>query len=480
MNLAKRAATTQIQGAGLSLSDLDRVMDAIWGGNPSFAGPPVSQQTALAVSTVWGCISNYADDIATLPLKTFRKLSTGGREEAQDHYLWNLLMLQANPELSAWRFFQLMQTWVLQDGNAYAELDINGRGQITAIWPWRPDRTVITREYKGGPLQYQYRMQNGSLTPPVPAYRMFHLRGLGTDGIRGLSPIEVHKQTIGLSLAITEHGARFFGQGARPLGIIKSKLALGPKARENLKSTWRDMHEGLSNAMRVAILEEDLDWQATGENMVDCAYIESQNLSAEDIARIYKMPKHRLGLGDPNNSSAEEFNIEYVIYSLAPWAANWQNQVHCDMLSSRENDTYYTSFDFANLLRGSHKDMVAYISGLVDRGILNADEVRNRFLDMNDQPDGIGKEFYKAVNMSPVGDEGKDALTAPNNMSQVKKVGKKPPANEQDEQQQQPQKAKDKASNGHAALHGMGLSDNLIGALVDFIHAQSQPPSHLK
>ncbi len=471
-NLVRRAAAQQFTGAGLSLSDLDRVLDSEFGGFPVWAGSVVSQQTALTIDTFWACVSNIADDIATLPTLPFRKTfdSKGvpdGQELAVDHYLYPLLTMQVNPELSAWRFFQLMQSWILLWGNAVAELIVNGRGQVMEMWPWRWDRTVVTRKYDGGPLQYQYRLRNGALTTPVPRERIFHLRGLSVDGIVGLDPVQNHKQNLGLDLGITEHGARYFGQGAKMGGIVQGPpgMKFSDKAWERIEKSIRDKHEGISNAHRVMILEDGFKWvESTADNMVNAEWVAGKKLTAQGIARMMKMPFHRVGLTDaPPGAATEELNLQYVLFTVAPYCANWQNEIHCDLLSNRESQSIFTRFDFFSLLRGNHKDMAAFVSALSDRGMLNADEVRAKYLDLNAEPDGVGKDYWRAVNMAPVGEEGKDALTAPANAMQVQKIKKKSPAQDDD--------APPKKTNGHAALHAAGASDNLIDAMAAVLEA---------
>ncbi len=399
MNLVRRAA--QQVGAGLSLADLDRVMDQTYGGQASYTGKLVSQSTALAVGAVWSCIDVLAGDLATLPILTYQR-TTVGRERAYQHYLWGLLQDAANPEMTSWRFKYLMQTWVLLWGNAYAEVEINGRGQVTALWPWRPDRVRVSRAGSStGPLQYTYRTQDNKRFT-VPADRMFHLRGLSLDGVMGLSPIEVHKQTIGLSMAVTEHGARYFSNSARPLGILEHPQKLDDPAYLRLKADWAEQHQGLDNAHRVAILEEGMTWRETGQNMVDAQYIETAQLTDEGIARIYKVPQHRIGLLErATNNNIEEQSLEYVLYTMAPWTTNWESEIHNSLLSSRELQTVFTRFNYNGLLRGNHDAMAKFIATMRQWGILNADEIREDFLDMNPQPNGVGKTYWTPVNMLP-------------------------------------------------------------------------------
>ena len=479
-NLVRRAAAQQFSGAGLSLSDLDRVLDSMYSGFPVWSGATVSQQAALTISTFWSCVAYISDDIATLPTLPYRRTfgkdgEPNGKKIAYDHYLYPLLMQQVNPELSSWRFFQLMQCWLMIWGNAVAEIVENGRGQVMQLWPWRWDRVKVTRvgEQESGPLQYQYHLRNGQWTQPVPAYRMLHLRGMGIDGVTGMDPVDLQKQTLGLNLGITEHGARYYKQGAKMGGIVQGPAGtkLNDKSFERLQKTLHDQHEGSIQAWRTLILEDGFTWKEAADNMINAAFIPSLTMTAQDIARFYKMPLTKLGLSPTAPASAaEELSLEYVLFTLSPWTANWQNQIHCDLLSSRENATIYTAFNYKNLLIGNHKDMATFISSLQDRGDLSADEVREMFLDLNAQPDGIGADYWKAVNMSPVGDEGKTSLTSPANVQQVQKVKKKQlPQGDPDDQPDDKDKGK---TNGHASLHGMGLSDNLIMALTDFVIQQ--------
>ena len=403
MNLVRRAA--QQIGAGMSISDLDRMMDAAYGGSPSYTGKLVSQTTALAVSAVWGCINGLANDIAKMPLLTYQA-NKDWREPFKEHYLWSLLLQEANPEMTAYRFKHLAQTWVGLWGNAFAEMEINGRGQVTALWPWRPDHVRVSREYSGGPLQYSYRMKNGKVFT-VPQERMLHLRGMSVDGVMGLSPIDVHKQTVGLSMAITQHGGAFFANGARPLGLLQHPGHLDDKAYLQLKNDWDDQHRGLDNAHRVAILEEGMTWKEAGLDMVDAAYIESYKLTAEDIARIYNFPQHRLGLLDrATNNNIQQLALEYVMYNLGPWTECWTQEIEFALLSTRERQTVSVGFDFTKMLLGDYQSMGQFIGTMRQWGILNADEVRQKFLDMGPQPNGVGKTYLEPVNMMPAqGDE---------------------------------------------------------------------------
>lgn len=449
MNLVRRASSSPVwqSAAGMSLSDFDRVLDQLYGGQPSWSGASVSQQTSLGVSAIWACVNALANDIATLPLLTYER-TKAGREPAESHYLWDLFLLQTNPEMSAYTFFHFMQFCLCLWGNACAEIEINGRGQITALHPWRWDRVKIGRAGADhtGPIEYRYKLPSGGYTPAVPRNRMFHIHGPSLDGVIGLSPIEIHRQTVGLALAISEHGARFFSNGARPLGIISVDHEMGESSYNRLKLDWNNKHQGLANAHRVAILEEGATWSESGENMVDAQYIESFNLTREEVCSIYNVPPHRIGILDKmNNSIAEELSLNYVLYSLAPLCANWQNQIHCDLLSARENKQIYCAFDFLNLLRGNMDATQKFISAMIDRGVINVDTARTRFLGLNALPHGLGSSYWKASNQMDIDGDAGANKNSPANVPTVKKI----PAN-------QPQDGDENAGKGNDKQNGNG------------------------
>lgn len=397
MNLVKRAATF---GAGMSLADLDRTLDAMYGGTPSYTGKFVSQTTALAVSTVWACCLITSGDFATLPFLTYHRTGESSRIKATDHYLWDLLQHEANAEMSADRFKRLMQVWVMLWGNAYAEIEISGRGQVTGLWPWRPDRVRITRDSVNGPLQYTYTMADNRTKVTLPAHRILHIRGMSLDGVTGLSPIEYHKQTIGLSMAITEHGSRYFSNGARPLGILTHPSSLSDKAMDRLKKSWAEQHQGLDNSHRVAILEEGMTWNEAGANMVDAQYIEAQGMTAQDICRIYNVPQHRVGLLDrATNNNVAQLSLEYVTSNMLPLCANWKSECQFSLLSRRELKDISLGFVFINILRGDWEMMGKFISVVRQWGIYTANEVRE-MLDMDPLPGGQGDEIWRPVNMA--------------------------------------------------------------------------------
>ncbi len=394
-----------------SLADLDRWMDFESGGAPSYAGNYVSATSAMQVSAVWACVRVRSEDWATLPLITYRRGPDETRERARDHYLYKLLRYRANPEMSAWRFKRQMQMWVDIHGNAYAEIEISGRGQVTALWPWRPDRTKVDRKVKGGPLVYTYRMENGEEVS-VPGDNMLHLRGLEANGVMGIDPVTAHRQRFGLSMAMEEHSCRFFSNGARPMGVLEHPLVLGDEGQIRVRKMWEATHGGLSNAHRVAILEEGMKYQETGLSMVNAQFLELGNFGIEDIARIYNVPPHRIQhLLRSTNNNIEHQGLEYGQYTQGPIAGNWESEIMMSLLSEREAQTIFVEANFDNILRGDAASRAEYLTAKNNAGALTPDEWR-AIDNQNPLPNGMGAKPRVPLNTIPA-DQPQPDKTAP-------------------------------------------------------------------
>ena len=62
----------------------------------SAAGVPVTPENALKVSAIWACNKVICETIALLPFLTYQKQPDGGKQRAENHYLYLLLKESPN------------------------------------------------------------------------------------------------------------------------------------------------------------------------------------------------------------------------------------------------------------------------------------------------------------------------------------------------------------------------------------------------
>lgn len=409
MNLVR--ATRQAIERRMSISDFDAMLDMFSGGGgvPSYTGKLVSPQNAMGVAAFWACVNVLADDFATLPILAYRWIQPGiSREEARDHYLWPLMTEEANPRMPAHRFKKQMETWRNVWGNCYAEVETNGRGQVTALWPWRPDRVKVWLDNPNdvrSQIYYSYVPLDRSQKPiTVSQDQMLHVRGTSLDGIMGISVIEAHRHTLSLPMAMTEFSGRFYSNGASVRGVLQHPGKLGDKARASLEESM-NKYRGLSNSHRLLILEESMEYKETAMPLRDAQFIESLNHSSETIASIMKVPQHRIGLlARSTNNNIEQQSMEYNLYTMGPNAANWCGEAHSTLLSARERDSIFLEPDFRYLLAADHSARAAYYTAMGNVGAFAPDDFRH-LEGKNPLPGGIGKTPRVPLNTAPLGSE---------------------------------------------------------------------------
>lgn len=392
--------------------------DALVGGVSSKTGAVVNEEAALGHAGVYACVRVLADSVAQLPLRVYRRRDGAGKDEDREHPLWSILHDLPNPEMTAFEFRQAMQGHLALWGNAYAEIERDGFGRVRALWPLRPDRMTVTRDAQKRRV-WVYQLPGGEpvkwtwANPSVTPAPILHLRGMSGDGGAGYSPISLLREPIGLGLAAEEYGARMFSNAARPSGVLQAPKVVSDKAMERLRQGWEAAHRGLSNAHRVAILEEGITWQQIGMTANDAQFLETRKFQLNEICRAFRVPPHLVGdLERATFSNIEHQAIDFVVHSLTPWLVCWEQALARDLLSVKGFATHQIRFVVAGLLRGDIATRYEAYSVGRQNGWLNVDEIRD-LEDLNPLEDGAGQVYLTPLNMTPAGSTPDPAAPAP-------------------------------------------------------------------
>ncbi|MCH8131405.1 MAG: phage portal protein [Myxococcales bacterium] len=199
-------------------------------------------------------------------------------------------------------------------GNGYAEIIPSGGNPVAELIPLHPDR-VRPFWAPDNTVAYQYQPLNGPSRIILGA-EMFHVRGLGFDGLSGLSPIRLHRETIGEDFAAQEYSARFWANDATPSGVLKIEGTLGDEAQARLRKSWEEQQTGI-NRHRPALLEDGLEYEAIGLTREDAQYVESRKFTGLQIARMFRIQPNKIGILDRATfSNIEQQSIEFVVDTM--------------------------------------------------------------------------------------------------------------------------------------------------------------------
>jgi HK97 family phage portal protein len=371
----------------------DWLYDAL-GAGQSATGVRINPDTALEISAVWAACRLVSSTIATLPLPVFRE-TDGAKERTKDHPVHNLLNRRPNPELSAFVFRELLAGHVLLFGNAYVEIERNGRGEPVALWPLHPAAVSIHRLDD----RKVYVVRVDGIEIPIPAENILHVQGFSVDGILGLSPVFKARDTLGMAKASEAFGAAFYRNGAVPLSVITAPGNVTPDQKREISESFNREHQGLSRAQRVAILSGGMTASPLGISPEHAQLIESRAFSISEVARVFGVPPHMIGdLSRSTYSNIEHQGHEFTKYAIEPLCKRIEQEMTYKLLT----DGSYVEHVLEGLLRGDSAARASFYREMTNIGAMTINEIR-RLEGLN--PIEGGDVPRVPLNMAPLGAE---------------------------------------------------------------------------
>lgn len=361
------------------------------------SGETVNEKSAMQIATVYACVRLLAETVAGLPLHMYRYINDTDKERAKDHPLYKLLYRQPNPEMTSFSFRETMMTHLLLWGNAYAQIIRDGRNNILSLYPLLPENMEVDRD-KQGRIVYIYTSYSDE-TPKLQnkqvifrADEIFHIPGLGFNGLIGFSPIAMMKNSLGMNLAVEKYGSAFFKNGAQPSGVLEHPGVL--KNPEKIRENWSDVYGGPNNAHKVAVLEEGMQYKAISLPPEDSQFLSTRQFGVNEICRIFRVPPHMVqDLSHATFSNIEHQSIDFVVHTLTPWLVRWEQSIIKDLLLPEEQDTFFPKFNVDGLLRGDYASrMSGYATG-ISNGFLSPNDV-HRLENMDLIPTDKGGDSY--------------------------------------------------------------------------------------
>lgn len=345
------------------------------------AGPYVDKASTLGLSTAAAAVKLVSESIGMMPLKVYRG-EKPEVDEARDSWQWFRLKEQPNDEQSAFDFWQDAAASIETNGNAYlwkaiARRPVRDEGDIQLVLI-DPSQIFVKRD-ENGRKYYEVRRDRGRLER-VPASQILHIRGwaaiAGADV--GVSPITLHRETLGVALGAQEYSARFFANGTTLPGFI---VVPGKPRQEDLdkfSNDWQQRHSGLANANKPGILGNGATWISTGLSMRDAQYIETQRFSAEEVCRIFRVTPGMLGItpAETQPRPTDDDIDRFLQVDIAPRIKRIEMALLRDVDIFPTGGNLFPEFLTASVLRPSIQTRFAAYKDARQAGWMTPNEIR--------------------------------------------------------------------------------------------------------
>lgn len=341
----------------------------------SYTGKAVNDETAMQITVVWACVKILSESIGMLPLGVYRKEGNGNAVKDDDHPLAEILVHSPNADMTSQEYREAGQTNLGLQGNAYSIVERNGAGNVSSLMPVESRNVVPERNKETNRIQF--KVNDRGRWETLPREKIWHIKGFGSNGMVGYSPIGAARQAMGLSLASEEFQARFFGSGARPSAVAKIPQWLKEDQRKIARENLHKLLGGLENAHRVHLLEGGMELEPWGLPLEDLQFVELRRFQLHEICRLYRVPPHMVAdLERATFSNIEQMSLEFVQFTLLPWLTRWERGAERWLMKPQDREKFMVRFNFEGLLRADTVARAEYLTKMVANGMMSRNEGR--------------------------------------------------------------------------------------------------------
>lgn len=352
---------------------------SVWGTGGDWApvteaGVSVSQKSALGITTAQACVSLLVDTVSTLPVRTLTR-PTPDTTAAVPRPAWMWQPEADNPS-STWEghVAEVMFSLLL-DGNAFVLTVRDGSGEVVEVRALDPTR-VTPRRDADRRIVYDVQTDAGGMRA-LDDTMVRHLWRLRRPGdLRGLSPIELARRSLGKHMAAEVFGARFFGSGATLSGVIQAKTPMTQQSADDLKAKFAARHAGIGNAFDVGVLDNGAEWKPLTVTPEQAQFLATLEKGDEDVARLFRVPPPLAGITKPGAmayASVDALMIAFEKFTVRPYVELLETSYRPLLPPG-----VFVTFNTDGLLRGDFKTRMEGYAVAVDRGIVTRAEVRRR------------------------------------------------------------------------------------------------------
>lgn len=368
-------------------------------GGKSDAGVNVTEQRVLGLPAFYRALAVTSGTLGSLPIHVYKD---GTRERLGRPTVID----RPNPRQTSieWRITSKLHA--LAWGNAFDRKVRNGIGDVAEVWPIHPSRVRVetVEPSSADPAGKLFLVkQSSGQELRLTSRDILHRPFMSMDGVSGLRPLEIFRQSLGIAIAGDDSAAKLYGNNQIPAGILTVNEALPEQsAADRLKARWKESIGGIGKTGEIAVLDNGATFTAVSIPPEDAQLLQSRQWAVSELIRMIGPPPHLAGDVEKTSSwgtGIEQQVLGWVKFTLQAWITSDEQRIDLELMPAGA----YSKTALQGLLRGDSTARAAfYHSGITD-GWLNRNEVRD--LEDKERVDGLD-EFIVPSNMTLISVDG--------------------------------------------------------------------------
>lgn len=256
----------------------------------SGSGVVITDDGVHGLPAVSNVLRSASEVIASLPFCVYRGTEKG-KLPAMDSWQWQLLHEEPD-ELATgtFQFFYDLNISLEGTQNAFIQ-KLKSKSRVEALSVIDPMRVRVYRDQDTQQKLFDVYVSPTETVKELTADDILHIRGFSKrpGGIVGCSLFEIHRDSLGIALALQGFEGDYFLNGAQPpFWFTGAKNA--DHAKE-LLAAHNSNHKGVGRQHKAGALWGDIDVKSLPISLKDAGYVEAKQMSIEDVCRIMRWPK---------------------------------------------------------------------------------------------------------------------------------------------------------------------------------------------
>jgi HK97 family phage portal protein len=328
----------------------------------------MTEEKALGLTAVYRAQALIAGTIAGLPLRVYE--GTKENRTPVDHWL------STNPagpyDLSPFNWVEMVLLHLLNHAESYLKTILTEAGEIVGLWPVHP--LAVTRvTWDGADKAFDVALANGASERLITG-EMTQVLGMSMDGLRGMSPLALFRQSFQTSRAGEIAANRTFTSGSLISGLVTTEEDVDEVEAKAIKQSLNAKIAGAEHAGDIAFVNRSLKFSPWAMTNADAEFLSSRAFQVEEVSRIYGVPPHLLMATEKQTSwgtGVAEQNRGLARFTLMGWTSRIESAIKPVL-----PPTQFAEFDYAGLLQGSPAEEIDILIRQVQAGLLTVDEAR--------------------------------------------------------------------------------------------------------
>ena len=353
------------------------------------------------------CVSLIQGSIAALPLRFYAKGSdteiepSGAKIDQGKNIadIWNT----ANTEDTGYVLIEQLVGSLVLSGNAYRFKDYDG-GLPRRLWCLPPSNVVpVVGDNR---VTVRFDVSDGVRIIPVPRLQIVHFRLFNpTLEVEGSSPLQAAQLAYETQRDAARFAREFYKRGGVVMGHYSTEYAMEEDEERRLNLEVQKRYRSPERALDPIVLPRNLKYVRAGLTMQEMAFIETRQMTLEDVLLIYRVPVLMAGMAKGTGLNSDMARVAWTMlhqHAVNPLATRIAKTITEKLLGPGEfGPGIECSFDYSGVLALQEiwLDQAKSLAIATGAPVLTRNEGRDR-LGLEPSDDPTADELLTPINLS--------------------------------------------------------------------------------